>query len=134
MMTVSLLEGVNLRDGATEQDATVLSLGVGTDMRSITDVIVPNVPNLFTFSTLATFHEQLLEYGVDISKGQLNRLLIEGHERFRQEKEAILMMGFQVSKYLQVDDTGAPSSREEWLLPADWQCLVYVVLRVPIRV
>jgi hypothetical protein len=57
--------------------------------------------------TQPLLHEQLLEYGVDISKGQLNRLLIEEHERFHQEKEAILMMGLQVSTYLQVDDSGA---------------------------
>lgn len=55
-MTIGFLEGANLRDGVTEHDATVLSLGVGTDMRRITDVILPNVPNLFTFSTLVTFH------------------------------------------------------------------------------
>lgn len=55
-MTISVLEGVNLQDGATEQDTTILSLGVGTDMSGITDILLPNMDNLFTFSALATFH------------------------------------------------------------------------------
>ena len=58
-MTVAFLEGVNLRDGATEQDHTVLSLGVGADMSGIKDIVLPNMENLFTFSALATFHVTL---------------------------------------------------------------------------
>jgi hypothetical protein len=38
-MTVAFLEGVNLQDGATEQDSTVLSLGVWTDMSNVTDIV-----------------------------------------------------------------------------------------------
>ena len=59
MMTVAFLEGVNLHDGATEQDHTVLSLGVGANLSGITDIVLPNLPNLFTFSSLATFHVTL---------------------------------------------------------------------------
>ena len=59
MMTVSFLEGVNLQDGDTEQDTTVLSLGVGTDMSSVTDIVLPNMDNLFSFSVLASFHVEL---------------------------------------------------------------------------
>lgn len=51
--------------------------------------------------------EQLWEYGIDISAGQLSRLLIEDKESFHQEKEEILATGLQVSSYIQVDDTGA---------------------------
>jgi len=58
-MTVAFLEGINLRDGATEQDYTVLSLGVGANMNGIENIVLPNMPNLFTFSTLATFHVTL---------------------------------------------------------------------------
>ncbi len=58
-MTVSFLEGVNLQDGATEQDSTVLSLGVGTDMSAVTDIVLPNMDNLFSFSALASFHVEL---------------------------------------------------------------------------
>ena len=34
--------------------------------------------------------EQLREFGVDISAGQVSRLLTEGHEAFHQEKETLL--------------------------------------------
>jgi len=51
--------------------------------------------------------EQLREYGVDISSGQLNRLLIEGHESFDKEKDELLAAGLAVSSYINVDDTGA---------------------------
>jgi hypothetical protein len=58
-MTVAFLEGVNLQDGATEQDDTVLSLGAGADMSEVTDIVLPNVDELFSFSTLASFHVEL---------------------------------------------------------------------------
>ena len=56
LMTVAFLEGVNLHDGATEQDHTVLSLGVGANMSGIENIVLPNMDHLFTFSALATFH------------------------------------------------------------------------------
>jgi hypothetical protein len=51
--------------------------------------------------------EQLREYGVDISKGTLSNILIEGKEAFHQEKDRILAVGLEVSNYINVDDTGA---------------------------
>jgi len=51
--------------------------------------------------------EQLGEFGIDISAGQLSNLLIEEKERFHQEKDRILSVGLQVSGYVNVDDTGA---------------------------
>jgi hypothetical protein len=51
--------------------------------------------------------EQLREYGVDISTGQLSNLLIEETDRFHQEKDRILSVGLEVSAYINVDDTGA---------------------------
>ena len=51
--------------------------------------------------------EQLKEFGIDISTGQLNNLLIEEKDRFHQEKDRILSVGLQVSGYINVDDTGA---------------------------
>jgi hypothetical protein len=51
--------------------------------------------------------EQLYEYGIEISKGQLNNLLIEGKDHFHQEKDRILSVGLEVSTYINVDDTGA---------------------------
>lgn len=57
--------------------------------------------------TQPLLHKQLLEWGVDISSGQLNRLLIEDKEEFHTEKTEILSAGLSVSSYIQVDDTGA---------------------------
>jgi hypothetical protein len=51
--------------------------------------------------------EQLLEFGVDISKGTLSNILIEGKDDFHQEKDRILAAGLEVSNYINVDDTGA---------------------------
>lgn len=51
--------------------------------------------------------EQLLEWGVEISSGQLNRILIEDNDSFHLEKDEILSAGLKVSSYVNVDDTGA---------------------------
>jgi len=51
--------------------------------------------------------EQLLELGVDISVGQINRLLTENLDEFHREKEEILRKGLEISKWVQTDDTGA---------------------------
>jgi len=51
--------------------------------------------------------EQILEIGVDISAGQINRIITEGKERFHAEKEDILKAGLEVSGHINVDDTGA---------------------------
>ena len=51
--------------------------------------------------------EQLQEWGVDISTGQVSHIIIEGKERFHAEKDEILRAGLEVSKYIHVDDTGA---------------------------
>jgi hypothetical protein len=51
--------------------------------------------------------EELHEWGVSISSGQLHRLITEGKEQFHLEKDEILRIGLQVSKHIHVDDTGA---------------------------
>lgn len=51
--------------------------------------------------------KQLGELGVQISAGQLNRLLTEGQEQFHEEKAEILRVGLAVSSYINVDDTAA---------------------------
>lgn len=51
--------------------------------------------------------EQLREFGVDISSGQLNQIIVEGNDNFHQEKDDILKAGLEVSSYVNVDDTGA---------------------------
>ncbi len=57
--------------------------------------------------TQPLLYEQLLEWNIDISRGQLNRLLIEDKDKFHEEKAAILPAGLSVADYIQVDDTGA---------------------------
>jgi len=51
--------------------------------------------------------EQLTEFGVDISTGQVNRIITENKEQFHREKDDILKVGLEVSLYLNTDDTGA---------------------------
>jgi hypothetical protein len=51
--------------------------------------------------------EQLRELGVEISAGQLNRLLIEDRQAFHAEKAELKAAGLSVSSYVQTDDTGA---------------------------
>jgi Transposase IS66 family len=51
--------------------------------------------------------EQLRAYGIDISAGELNRLITEDKAEFHQEKTEILPAGFKASTYIHVDDTGA---------------------------
>jgi Transposase IS66 family len=51
--------------------------------------------------------EQLHEFGIAISAGQLSGLLTENLEAFHQEKAALLTAGLAVSSYVGVDDTGA---------------------------
>jgi hypothetical protein len=51
--------------------------------------------------------EMLHEMGIDISSGQLSRIITEGKERYHLEKDAILAAGLEVSRYIQTDDTGA---------------------------
>ena len=51
--------------------------------------------------------EQLWQWAVDISSGQLNRIMTKGKDIFHNEKDAILSVGLKVSDYINVDDTGA---------------------------
>lgn len=51
--------------------------------------------------------EQIQEWGVDISTGQLNRLLVENKDQYHAEKREILKVGLEVSSYINTDDTSA---------------------------
>ena len=57
--------------------------------------------------TQPLLYEQLREFGIDISEGQLNNILTENNHLFHQEKNKILQSALKVSSYIQVDDTGA---------------------------
>src|SRR4051794_26848895 len=51
--------------------------------------------------------EQLHQLGIDISAGELSRILTEGKDVFHQEKAELLPAALAVSSYIEVDDTGA---------------------------
>jgi hypothetical protein len=51
--------------------------------------------------------KQMEEWGIDISAGQLNRILVEDKEKYHGEKQDILRVGLTVSSYINTDDTGA---------------------------
>jgi hypothetical protein len=51
--------------------------------------------------------EQLHEWGIDISAGQIEALLSGKHEPFHEEKDALLPAAYACASYLTVDDTGA---------------------------
>jgi hypothetical protein len=51
--------------------------------------------------------KQLWDFGVQLSSGQLSRLLTEGQESFHAETAEMLRVGLAVSAYLPVDDTAA---------------------------
>ena len=51
--------------------------------------------------------EQLREWGIDISAGQISAIITEDKEDFHAEKETLLQVGLQDSDHINVDDTGA---------------------------
>jgi hypothetical protein len=51
--------------------------------------------------------EQLHDFGIDISTGQLSNILTEDKEAFHQEKAELLTAGLETATYIGVDDTGA---------------------------
>ncbi len=51
--------------------------------------------------------EQLRELGVDISTGQVNRILVEDKEFFHTEQSQVLQAGLETAEYVHTDDTGA---------------------------
>ena len=51
--------------------------------------------------------EALHEWGIDISAGQIDRLLTQDNASFHAEKAGLLSVGLSVSNYIHVDDTGA---------------------------
>ena len=51
--------------------------------------------------------EQVHELGIDISAGQLNRILLSDKDSYHAEKREILRVGLLVSSYINTDDTSA---------------------------
>jgi len=51
--------------------------------------------------------QQMREWHVDLSSGQINRLITENKDRYHEEKQQLLAAGLAHASYLHVDDTGA---------------------------
>jgi Transposase IS66 family len=51
--------------------------------------------------------QQLHDFGIDISEGQLSRILTENNEVFHQEKDEVRTAGLETASYIGTDDTGA---------------------------
>ena len=60
-----------------------------------------------THVSQARLLEQLHEYGLDISAGQVNEILLHGHEALHAEKDALLPAAREISDVLHTDDTSA---------------------------
>ncbi len=56
-------------------------------------------------------YEQLQEWGIDISTGQLHHLLSEHKESFHAEQQQVLRVGLETASYVHTDDTGARQRR-----------------------
>ena len=52
-------------------------------------------------------YEQLRDLEIDISVGQINRILTERKAAFHQEQQSVLRVGLETATYIQTDDTGA---------------------------
>jgi hypothetical protein len=74
----------------------------GPTLRSY--VLYQNYQNQVTEPLLL---EELREVGVDISAGQISRLLSEDHDAFHREKDSLLPAAREVSRYFHTDDTSA---------------------------
>lgn len=57
--------------------------------------------------TQSILHEQLEDWGIEISKGQLNNILIENKAHFHAEQQQVLRVGLESAPYIHTDDTGA---------------------------
>jgi len=57
--------------------------------------------------TVARLVTQLRAIGIDVSKRQVMRMLIDGHEQFVVEARDILRAGLATAPWVSVDDTGA---------------------------
>lgn len=57
--------------------------------------------------TQPLIYEQLRELSIEISTGQISRILTEGAAQFTQEQSEVLQVGLASSIYIHTDDTGA---------------------------
>jgi hypothetical protein len=57
--------------------------------------------------TMPLLRQQLQDFGILISAGQISNLLTKGHEAFHTEKAAVKQAGLETARWISVDDTGA---------------------------
>jgi hypothetical protein len=57
--------------------------------------------------TQPLIREELLDYGVVISVGQIDRILHHGHDKFHAEKESLLPAARELATHFHTDDTSA---------------------------
>jgi hypothetical protein len=57
--------------------------------------------------TQPLLHEQLREWGIDISRGAIDALLSADQDEFHAEKDALLKIALETAAYVTVDDSGA---------------------------
>src|SRR4051812_1575826 len=57
--------------------------------------------------TMPLLGQQLQDFGILISAGQISNLLTKGHEAFHSEKAAVKQAGLETACWISVDDTGA---------------------------
>jgi len=57
--------------------------------------------------TESNIHKFLTNHGTHISTGSISNFLINNHEEFHKEKQAIVVAGLNSTPYQQMDDTGA---------------------------
>lgn len=74
--------------------------GFGPDLRALM-LSLHHVGNV----SQPALHTLLTHAGIVISSGQVNNLLVAGHERFHHEKQAIRRAGLASSPWQQTDDT-----------------------------
>lgn len=93
-------------DGAKELIATLPSHLQGTDFGPILKGYILHQYNECGVSQ-PLIASSLKDFGVLISSGQINNILIENKEAFHAEKESLLAKGIELSEELKTDDTGA---------------------------
>src|SRR3954465_2581491 len=57
--------------------------------------------------TMPLLRQQLQDFGILISAGQISNLLTKGHDAFHTEKAAVKQAGLETARWISVDDTGA---------------------------
>jgi Transposase IS66 family len=59
------------------------------------------------YVTQSLLLEQLHDFGIDMSAGQLSAILTENNEVFHEEKDEVRLAGLETASYIGTDDTGA---------------------------